>query len=455
MTEGTQHLLMWLIFAVSYAGISLGRIPGLVLDRTGVAILGAIGMLLVHGVTVHQAAGYIDHQTLLLLFGLMIFSAQLRVAGFYGIAGRFLIRLVDRPKLLLAGLVLTSGILSSLLANDVVCLALTPLLCAALLKAGRDPLPYLLALAMSSNIGSAATLIGNPQNMYIGAAADLPFAHFTLVMLPVVLVGLALCWGGIVLLYPRALRSSAPAAQAASGPGRDFRASRPPLTTKERRPYRRSIAFEEGDTLTPTSLPLQREVPEKDLYLIFKSVALLAALVISFLFLRGEGRAIAALVGAGVLLCSRRAGAARLYQLVDWNLILLFLGLFVLNGAMQQQDLAARALREISARGLDLQQPVSLAAVTLVLSNLVSNVPAVLLLKPALPAADTQLWYLLALVSTIAGNLTLVGSIANLIVAESAAAYGVRVDLASYCRLGIPLTLLLTGLSVGWLLVVF
>ncbi|MFH1143899.1 MAG: anion transporter [Candidatus Eisenbacteria bacterium] len=423
----TQHALMWGIFALSYIGIALGRFPGLVLDRTGVAILGAIGMLLVHGVSISQAAALVDHETMLLLFALMIFSAQLRVAGFYGVTGQLLTRLTQRPRTLLAGLIVTSGLLSSLLANDIVCLALTPLLCSTLLAAGRNPLPYLLALAMSSNIGSAATIIGNPQNMYIGAVADLSFGHFTLIMLPVVVFGLGLCWVGVVLLFRKELHAPASTGGA-------------------------KMHFRDGDTLVPTSLTLETRPPERDDYLIAKSLVLLAGLVGVFLFARGEGRAIAALVGAGILLCSRRAKAARLYRLVDWNLILLFLGLFVINGAMQQQGLADRALAEVAGRGLDLRQPVTLATVTLVLSNLVSNVPAVLLLKPVIPMADQQLWYLLALVSTLAGNLTLVGSIANLIVAESAAAYGVRLDLRAYCRLGIPLTLVTVGAAAAWLI---
>src|ERR1043166_1675995 len=154
---------MWITFGITYIGIALGRFPRLVLDRTGIALLGAIAMLVFHGISVRDAAGHIsdNSETLLLLFGLMIFSAQLRVAGFYVWAGERLTRLVDRPKRLLAGLIAVSAILSALLANDIVCLAFTPLLCEALLAARRNPIPFLLALATSSNIGSAATIIGN------------------------------------------------------------------------------------------------------------------------------------------------------------------------------------------------------------------------------------------------------------------------------------------------------
>jgi len=338
--------------------------------------------------------------------------------------GGLLVGLIDRPKLLLAAVIALAAVLSALLANDIVCLAFTPLLCEALIKSRRDPIPYLLALAMASNIGSAATIIGNPQNMYIGTVARLPFGHFTLMMLPVTVVALGLCHGAIVWLCHRRLHDR-PAAQ--------------PIE------------------------PAAKEIPPTyNGYLIGKTLLLLAGLVGYFLFARGpqsaQHRAIAALAGAGILLCSRRGMAARLYQRVDWNLILLFLGLFVVNGAMRQQHLTDQLFGAVRNTGVHLDQPGPLAAVTLVLSNLVSNVPAVLLLQPSVSAAaqqahSNQLWYLLALISTWAGNLTLVGSIANLIVAESAAEFGVRLDLKTYCKVGVPLTILTCAIGTVWLIV--
>ena len=431
-----MQTLMWLVFGVTYVGIALGRFPRLVLDRTGIALLGAIAMLVIQGISVREAALHVDYETMLLLFGLMIFSAQLRVAGFYVWTGRFLTKLTDRPKRLLAGLIGVSALLSALLANDIVCLAFTPLLCQALLDAKKDPIPYLLALATSSNIGSAATIIGNPQNMYIGSVAGLPFGHFLLVMTPAVLVALVLCWVFTVVIFRRRLHSPF----SAQDSGLDAQHS-----------------LHVGDTLAPTSLPLQMAAPERDLYLITKTLVVLGALVAFFLYKTGPGasewRAIAALAGAGILLCSRRAKAAKLYQLVDWNLLLLFMGLFVVNGAMKERHLTEQAFAAIAARGVRLDQPFALSGATVILSNLVSNVPAVLLLEPTVSAAgSTKLWYLLALVSTWAGNLTLVGSIANLIVAESASAYGVNVSLRIYCILGIPLTVVTVALGTGWLM---
>jgi Na+/H+ antiporter NhaD/arsenite permease-like protein len=210
----------------------------------------------------------------------------------------------------------------------------------------------------------------------------------------------------------------------------------------------------DGDTLAPSSLPLQTSAADPDTYLITKTLIILCGLIACFLTVHGEWRAICTLGGAALLLCSRRAKAAKLYQLVDWNLILLFLGLFVVNGAMNERGLTQRAFDHIASSGINLQKPITLSLVTVVLSNLVSNVPAVILLRPTLPLDNHQAWYLLALISTWAGNLTLVGSIANLIVAESASAFGVRLDPKTYCRLGIPLTLLTTAIGTLWLILV-
>jgi Na+/H+ antiporter NhaD/arsenite permease-like protein len=196
------HLLIWIIFAAVYLGMALGKLPYLGLDRTGVALLGAIAMIAIGAISVREAAKSVDYETLLLLFSLMLFSAQLRLAGFYRAVGRALAHATARPKRLLAGLVIVSGVLAALLANDIICLAFTPVLCVALLSAKRNPVPYLVALATASNIGSAATLIGNPQNMYIGVAGQLPFAHYTMVMLPITIVAMGICWTIVVVAWP-------------------------------------------------------------------------------------------------------------------------------------------------------------------------------------------------------------------------------------------------------------
>lgn len=408
------------------------------LDRTGIALLGTIAMLVIHGITIPEAARHVDYETLLLLFGLMIFSAQLHVAGFYVWTGHRLT--ADSPTdpndCWRASSACPPCCRHCSLTTSSA-LAFTPLLCDASLNAREDPVPYLLALATSSNIGSAATIIGNPQNMYIGTVAKLPFGHFTLVMVPVVLVGLALCWVMTVLLFRRRLDATLP-----EGTGWQCEAERGMKSRLWRR--RASPCRPRRGT--------QRLSHRQDADHPWGAGGLLPGHVRPGGCMAGNRRYLA---GAGLLLCSRRAKAARLYHLVDWNLLLLFIGLFVVNGAMKERWLTDRLFGLVTSTGVSLDKPMPLSAITVLLSNLVSNVPAVLLLEPSLTAAGSQkLWYLLALVSTWAGNLTLVGSIANLIVAESAKAYGIEVDLKTYCILGVPLTIVCVLIGTAWIAIV-
>lgn len=417
------HLLIWVIFALTYIGLAIGEIPRMASDRTAIVVLGAAAMLLVGALTLRQATNSIDYPTILLLFGLMIFSGQLHLAGFYDVVGKGLIHLSRWPRYLLACLILVTAVLSALLANDIVCLAFTPLLCAALVPAGRNPVPYLLALATSANIGSAATLIGNPQNMYIGSVAHLAFASYLLTMLIPVAIGLMICYAAVLIIFHRELAASVIPAQSS-----DPRA-------------------------------------DPDWATIIKTLILLSLLIAYFLIARGPSaaahRAIAALAGGALLLISAKSGAIGIYKKFDYKLILLFLGLFVVNGAMSVQGLTSQLFSAISAAHVDLNRPFALAGVTTILSNIISNVPAVLLLAPAVQASSQHAhsvrnWYLLALVSTWAGNLTLVGSIANLIVAEGAKSFGVKISLGTYCKLGVPLTVLTVLVGVAWLaLIIF
>ena len=405
---------MWLIFALTYAGLALGRWPYLVMDRAAIALIGAAGMLACGASDIPSATASIDYETLMLLFGLMLFSVKLQAAGFYDHAGMFLARLTDRPGMLLAGIIAVSAGLSALLANDVVCLAFTPLLCKALKRAGRDPIPYLLALATSSNIGSAATIIGNPQNMYIGAHAGLPFGHYFQVMLVPTLVGLLLCWGMTRLIFKKRFKT----------------------------------LHGDGVVLLETS--------DVDWSTIYKTFAILFALVIYFLVRTGDGasrdRAVAAVIAGSSLLISRKSSSRGLHLKVDWGLLLLFIGLFVVNGALKDRGLASQMLDFAQGLGFNPSSLFGLSTVTVALSNLVSNVPAVLLLTPSVQSTgNVSMWYVLALVSTLAGNLTLVGSIANLIVAEGAKKEGVEIRLWTYCLLGVPLTIATVAIGVVWL----
>ncbi|GIX47254.1 MAG: anion transporter [Candidatus Tectimicrobiota bacterium] len=413
LTLSLDHLT-GLLFVATYVGIALGRIPGLRLDRTGIALVGAIALVAVGAISLPHATAAVDFSTLFLLFGLMILSAQLRLAGFYRLVAGAVLRQARRPLRLLSGVVVASAALSSLFANDIVCLAFTPVLCEAVRAAGRNPVPYLIALATASNIGSVATLIGNPQNMFIGQVAQLDFAHYTLAMLPVAALGVVANVAVVALVWRRELL--APKAEVLDLP----------------------VPVEVA-TLTP------------DRYLIAKTLGVTALLLAAFLL--GLPRDVSALTAAAFMLCSRRTPSRQLYALVDWNLILLFMGLFVVIGALQERSLMRQALAALAAHGVVLTAPGVFVAVCTILANLVSNVPAVLLLRDV-PGTSLQLWYLLAMASTLAGNLTLVGSIANLIVVEKAADSGVTVSFAAYARVGVPLTAVTLLLGTLWLVAV-
>ena len=402
------------IFVFTYAGIALGRVPGLLINRTGIALLGAIAMILAGVFSIDQAAGYVDYSTLLLLFGLMILSAQLRVAGFYRVIAKIVLQHAKRPLVLLIGITSASAILSSLFSNDIVCLAFTPVICEVTLAAKRNPLPYLISLATASNIGSVATLIGNPQIMFIGQTAALDFGRYTLVMLPVAIFGIL---ANIVIV---------------------------------RWLWRREFA---GHLATAQEflLPAELRAMQPHGYLIGKTMVITSLMLA--LFLAGLPRDLCALGAAALLMISRKIPAEKLYALVDWNLLMLFVALFVVIGALQHLGVMQQIVMALEQNGLQLRSPGLFVILSTVLSNLVSNVPAVLLLQD-LPGNSEVLWYLLAMSSTLAGNLTLLGSIANLIVAEKAAEFEITVSFGEYFKIGFWVTTITLAFGTLWLVAI-
>jgi Na+/H+ antiporter NhaD/arsenite permease-like protein len=390
------------VFAIVYLGMFLGGLPGLKLDRSGVALLGAIAVIAIGGDTLASAAEAVDLPTLVLLFAFMVLSAQLRMSGFYAaVTQRVGAMPLSRPALLGALIAVAAG-LSAVFSNDVVCLAMTPVVARLCLQRGLPPVPFLLGLACAANIGSAATLIGNPQNMLIGSVLQLSFPAYLRQALPPVLASLALLWAWL-----------------AWGPG----------------------ARAAADVATPG---LATADPPLDAWQTAKGLTVAAVLMAVFL-LTDWPRDVAALVGAGVLLLSRRLHSAQVMGDVDWLLLLLFIGLFVVNHAFAATGLAGQAVAWLATQGVHLADPGPLLVVGVLLSNLVSNVPAVMLLLPHLPSATTgsgsQAGVTLALVSTFAGNLLLVGSIANLIVADLARQAGIAIDWRRHAATGVPVTL--------------
>lgn len=391
-------------FVAVYLGMLLGRVPGFRVDRTGVALLGVIVLFVGGGVDDHRAVDAIDVPTIAVLFGLMVVSVQLHLGGFFGAATRRVVALPLSPGALLALVVGSTGLLSAILTNDVICLAVAPPLVQVCRQRHLDPVPYLLALACSANVGSAATLIGNPQNILIGEVLDLSFNAYLRAALPPVLVGLAVVWGTVAWRYRgRWHADGVPAA----GDG-------PVLN-------RRQTA---------------------------KGLAVVVALV--FLFVATDWpRELVALAAAGLLLLNRTFHSRDMMGLVDWQLLLLFVCLFIVNDAFRQVGGVEWIVARAEAAGFDPTRAGELYFGAAVLGNLVSNVPAVMLLLPL--AHEPGMGVVLALGSTLAGNLIIVGSIANIIVVETARHAGIAITAGTHARVGVPVTLATLAIAWGWL----
>ncbi len=393
-----------LVFVLVYLGMFLGGLPRLKLDRSGVALLGAIAVIALAGLPVEQAARAVDLPTLVLLFAFMVVSAQMRLGGFYTAVTQRVGALALPHAGLLAALIAVAGGLSAVFSNDIVCLAMTPVVARLCLQRGLDPIPFLVGLACAANIGSAATLIGNPQNMLIGSVLQLSFSGYLIQAMPPVLLSLLFLWAWLVF-----------------GPGARADLKRPLPSM-------------------PAKMTVAHELPPFDAWQTAKGLTVALVLMMVFLFTDWP-RDVAALVGAGVLLLSRRLHSSHVMGLIDWPLLLLFIGLFVVNHAFESTGLAAQAVHWLGQRGVVLSDPGPLMVLGVALSNLVSNVPAVMLLLPHLGADAAQAGTVLALVSSFAGNLLLVGSIANLIVVDIARRQGVEIDWRRHLLIGLPVTL--------------
>jgi Na+/H+ antiporter NhaD/arsenite permease-like protein len=393
------------IFALVYLGMFLGELPGLALDRTGVALLGAIAVVALGRSPIDRAWAAVDMRTIALLFAMMVISAQFRLAGFYTRVARQLVVARASPASLLALVVAAAGLLSAVLTNDIVCLAMTPVLVEGCAQRKLDPLPFLLALACAANVGSAGTLIGNPQNILIGQALHLSFRGYLLDAGVPALLGLAVTWAVIAFQY--------------------------------RGRWQREIP------------PPQIHAPPFDRWQSTKGLLVTAALMGAFLFAHRLPREGVALVCAGVLLLSRRMASREMMSLVDWQLLVLFIGLFIVNDAFEQTGMAERAVDLLRARGADPRHPAALFGTSAVLSNIVSNVPATMLLLPR--ATHPMAGAILGLASTFAGNLIIVGSIANIIVVTAARPLGVTIDFKTHARTGVPVTVATLAIAALWL----
>jgi len=391
----------YVIFLASYLVFAIGKFPGLKIDRPGAAIIGAVAMVGFGLVAPSDALRFIDFSTLVLLFSMMLIVGNLHLAGFFEWNAEIVLRRL-KPAYLLPAVIFTCGILSAFFVNDIVCLVMVPFVLTIVRRMRLHPLPYLLAVATASNIGSVATITGNPQNMLIGSFSGISYRDFLFHLAPVAVVGLFLDWA--VLHW---------------------------------------IHMKKAGPLLQSSEPIP--IPELDLSRLAKPAVVVTAVVVGFFL--GVPPAMAAALGAAVLLITRTLEPKKLYLEVDWGLLVFFVGLFLIVGGAENAGIVGRLLS--LAEHWNLQRLGVFTPAVALLSNVVSNVPAVMLLKSLIPGFHNPriAWLALAMASTLAGNLTITGSVANIIVVETARPE-VEIGFWNYFRVGAPITL--ATLLVGW-----
>lgn len=391
------------VFGATWLLIAFRRLRWLPIGRPAGALAGAVGMIAVGALSFPAAWRAVDGSTLGLLLGMMLVTAYLQRAGLFAWSAHHLIALAGTPRRLLLAVAGAAAALSAVLVNDTVCLFMTPLVLGMVTRAGLPPGPFLVALATSANLGSALTLVGNPQNMLVGTMSGLPFATFTGAVLPAVLAGMVVHLGVLWIAYRSAL----------------------------------------DDRPLPSTGPPPELGADAPL-----AAGVFAAVVLAFAF--GAHLGFAALAGAVALMLLDRREPTEAFAAVDWSLLLFFAGLFVVVQGLSSTGLPDRAWAAI-APSLSLSGA-GLAGLAVALtagSNVVSNVPLVLLVGERLATLGdpTLSWVLLAFVTTVAGNLTLVGSVANVIVAEQAK--GVHeLGFVEYLRVGLPSTVLVLAVGV-------
>ncbi|KAA0971754.1 transporter [Aureimonas fodinaquatilis] len=402
------------IFLLVYVAMGFGHLPGFKVDRTGAAVVGAMLLIALGLITPAEAWAAIDYRTIGFLFGLMVISAAFVVAGFYDKVAQVIGGLKVSYPLLLAILIAVSAGLSALLTNDVVVVAMTPVLISIALARRLNPIPFLLAFCFAANVGSSATIIGGPQNMIAAEALHLSFIGFMKVAFVPSMLGLLIVWAVIVLFYRGKWTLPAASESGVASP---------------------VITFNRNATIKATVI----------------TIAVVAGLVLT-----DWPHMLVAMAGAAVLLVSRRIASTDMLGKVDGDLLLLLIGLFIVNAALAATGLPQELLTSLQAIGLDLHDPFSMLVVMSVLSNVVGNNPAVMLVSPFLTdvARPEALGAAIALGTGFSSNMLIFGSLAGIIVVEQGRTHGVTISFSEFSRAGVPtsiLCLILAGLWILWL----
>lgn len=404
--------IVLLILILTYLGMAAGRIAWLRVDRTGIALLAVIALLASGEMTLDDFGSSVDLSTLALLFAMMIISAQFAESGFIDLCARTVTQTRGGTAALLALTVAIGGGLAAVLANDILIITIAPLLIAGAQSRGLDPRPFAIALAAATNAGSAATLIGNPQNILVGAIGRLDFWGFLAACGVPALFALIVVFAVVWLQWSRRIRVTATEPEVAAAP--------------------------------VAAHPLDRFQTIK------AGVAVLALLI---LFTTPLPREIGALIIAALLLANRKITSRTMIATVDWPLLLLVACLFAITGQLNDTGIAAKVLAFLDERGLLPNSLALLLPFAVLTSNAIGSVPAAMLFLQIWPTPPVGVLYSLALLSTLAGNLLLSGSLTNLLIAERAASMGAPLRFGDYARAGIPIALLSLAFATFWLAV--
>ncbi|MBV5273110.1 MAG: citrate transporter [Lamprocystis purpurea] len=401
--------IVLIIFVVVYLGMMLGHLPWLKVDRAAIALGGAIALLAAAELTEAQAVASVDFGTIGMLFGLMLLSIQFELSGLYGAVSARVGAVQTRPAILLALLIGLVGVMSALLTNDVVAVAMTPVVLSICLRRGLNPVPFLLAIAFAANAGSVATLIGSPQNMLIGERLQLSFVHYMAYAAVPALLSLGVVWLALMLFYRAHWQLQRPDAADRSAHSAD--AAAPP--------------FDRWETI--------------------KGLLVLGFVLYAFIFTEWSRGLVAASAGAFMLFNARFMSRSMLHRM-DWGLLILFVGLFIVNGAFQNTGMPQQLVGDLNAAGFNLQHSDVLFVLSAVLSDITSNVPTVMLLLPY--ANDPEAGPLMALASGLSSNLIVIGSLANIIVVDAANARGLNISFREFAKVGLPVAL--STLLIAW-----
>jgi Na+/H+ antiporter NhaD/arsenite permease-like protein len=405
--------MLWVaaaILAVTYIGVAITRLPRVNVDRASAAFTGAVLMVLLGVLSFEAAVEAIDFHIIALLLGMMMLVAALDRAGFITYVATRALAVGTTPVRLLVLVVTATAVLSAFLVNDTVVLLLTPVIIEACRQLRANPVPYLIAEAMSSNIGSTATIVGNPQNILIGVTSGITFTRFFLYLAP---VAVASCVALVLIMLLRYRRQFF----------RPF--SRQPQLAE---------SFSEVD-------------PYRARWVGFILVPVIIAFFLSSPL--GLDVSLIALVTGAVVLLLSKVRPSEVIRGVNWVLLLFFVGLFVVIGGAREAGVLDVVLDRITLTP-DAQGIVSLHLASALVSQLVSNVPLTMLIIPLIEGVPGEvLWVSLAAGATLAGNATLIGSVANLIVAEGAAREGVTVSFGEFLKTGLLVTAVTLALSIG------